>query len=182
MPANALPSTERSGRYFRVYKPDWDLAGLTDPAYSKSVGGRWNQKGEFGAVYLNATVAVAAAQARHQHVGRAIGLFDLRSDRRPALAEVDVPRSLVVDAASAQGLRAMHLPRTYPAQVSWKTCQRIARRAYTEGFAGVAARSNAEARIDYVVGEELAYFDSQPRLRVERAVPFEEWYPDPFPA
>ncbi len=76
----------------------------------------------------------------------------------------------------------MHLPRTYPAQVSWKTCQRIARRAYTEGFAGVAARSNAEARIDYVVGEELAYFDSQPRLRVERAVPFEEWYPDPFPA
>ncbi len=137
---------------------------------------------EFGALYLNKTVRLAAAQARHQHAGRAITLFDLQPHRLPVLATFDVPTIDVVDASSAEGLAALELQADYPVGVGWKTCQLIARRAYRESFAGVAARSAAEARVADVVGEELARFDSQPPLEPLELRPFENWYPDPYPS
>ncbi len=48
-----------------------------------SVAGAGSTPGEFGALYLNATVRVAAANARAQHSGRAIKLFDLLPEARP---------------------------------------------------------------------------------------------------
>jgi RES domain-containing protein len=174
-----LPTTTRGGSYFRVCKPDW--LDPADTSFSKTAGGRWNPPGEFGALYLNATIRVAAAQARQQHAGRAIGLFDLRPERRPSLATFDVHACVVVDAVTDGGIRALRLPPRYPAGVPWPPCQRIGRRAFRERHAGVAARSAAEARPGEWVGEELAYFDSQPRLRAIQVLDFQSWYPDARP-
>jgi RES domain-containing protein len=180
MADSALPTVNRSGRYFRVCKPEWVNGG--DMSFSKRVGGRWNPPGEFGALYLNATVRLAAAQARHQHEGRAIALFDLRPERRPMLASFDVPPVTVVDVVTAEAIRSLGLPATYPVDVAWEACRQIARAAYQRGLAGVAARSAAEARVNDVVGEELAYFDAQPALDALDGKAFAEWYPDPHPA
>ena len=180
MAGSALPTVNRSGPYFRVCKPEWIDCG--DMSFSKTVGGRWNPRGEFGALYLNATVRVAAAQARHQHEGRAIALFDLRPERRPILASFDVPAVIVVDVVSADAIRSLDLPSAYPVGVTWAPCQQIARTAYSSDIAGVAARSAAEARPNDVVGEELAYFDSQPALNELERTAFADWYPDPYPA
>lgn len=175
---SGLPTTERAGEYYRVCKPDW--IDPSDSSFAKQHGGRWNPPGEFGALYLNATRRLAAAQARHQHVGRAIGLFDLRPERRPELAVFDVPPVRVVDVVSAEGVRDLGLPSTYPIDADWATCQAIARRAYVESLAGVAARSAAEARPTSFVGEELAVFDRL-RLMAKAREPFGTWYPDPAP-
>jgi hypothetical protein len=172
-----LPTVEREGDYCRVCKPEWHDCG--DPSYSKAAGGRWNPPGEFGALYLNASRRVAAAQARHQHLGRAIGLFDLRPERRPELAWFSVPRIVVTDAVSNEGVRLLGLPDTYPIDVPWSVCQAIARRAYGE-LSGIAARSAAEARRSFIVGEELAVFDKL-RLRAAHRESFSTWYPDPIP-
>jgi RES domain-containing protein len=180
MAVSSLPRTTRGGHYVRVCKPEWHDSG--DWSYAKKIGGRWNPPGEFGALYLNATIRVAAAQARQQHVGRAIGLFDLLPDRRPQLATFDVPTSRVVDVVSARAVARLELSADYPIGVPWNVCREIARRAYRSGLAGIAARSNAESRPGDVVGEELAYFDSQPRLRELSRLAFADWYPDPYPA
>lgn len=172
-----LPTVEREGDYCRVCKPDW--LDCEDTSYAKTAGGRWNPKGDFGALYLNATREVAAAQARHQHVGRAIKLFDLRPERRPELAWFPVPRITVVDAVSDDGILALGLPATYPFDVPWSACQTIARRDYHER-GGVAARSAAEAQPGFIAGEELAVFDTL-RLNSTHREPFGTWYPDPIP-
>jgi hypothetical protein len=71
--------------------PEWVDCG--DMSFSK-IGGRWTPRGEFGALYLNATIRVAAAQARHQHEGR---------------ATFDVPTVTVVDVVDADPIRALRL-------------------------------------------------------------------------
>jgi len=176
-----LPTTQRQGRYFRVYSPEW-----TDPpnetTYNKKYGGRWNLPDVFGALYLNATIAVAAAQARHQHAGRAIKLFDLQPQSRPVLAAFDVLPMTIVDAVSAVGIKSLKLPTHFPYGVDWTRCQAIGIRAHRAALSGVAARSNAEATLDRFVGEELVSFDSQPMPAMTRfGIPFAEWYPDPIP-
>ena len=66
-------SVSRGGPYDRVAAPEW--IDPADTAYSKQRGGRWNPVGELGALYLNATIQVAAANARAQHARRAIKLL-----------------------------------------------------------------------------------------------------------
>jgi RES domain-containing protein len=172
-------TTERVGAFFRVCKPEW--ADCADVSYSKMQGGRWNPPGEFGALYLNATIAGAGAQARHQHVGRAIGLFDLRPCRRPELASFDVPKAAVIDAATKAGIAALGLPRDAPIGVLHEDCWPSSRVAYNRGLAGVACLSAAEARTGSFVGEQLAYFDSQTPLVVKTRQSFADWYPDQIP-
>jgi RES domain-containing protein len=175
---NTLPITARSGTYSRVCKPDW--VDCADSSFAKAHGGRWNPPGEFGALYLNQTRSVAAANAREQHAGRAIGLFDLRPERRPDLAEFSVPDLTVVDAVSPDGIAGLALPAEYPIGVGWAPCQFIARAAYGASLAGIASRSAAEARVTGVVGEELAVFDTHALVPIGR-LPFAQWYPDPAP-
>ncbi|MGH7757094.1 MAG: RES domain-containing protein, partial [Vulcanimicrobiaceae bacterium] len=123
-----LPIT-RGGTYFRVFKPDWgDPLDMTKP---KAAGGRWNAPGAFGALYLTATLAVAAANARAQHRNRAVGIFDLTPARRPSLLRVHVPRSQLLDVVNPHGVRALNLPANYPFGVTYDRCRPIGKRAYS---------------------------------------------------
>ena len=171
---------KRGGKYYRVFKPEW--SDPLDPAFAKRHGGRWTPRGEFGAVYLNASIDVAAANARCSHARRAVGLFDLRPDRRPWLMEVDVPTRHVVDVVTPSGIAAAGLPKTYPLGASHSTCWPIARRAYADmDEAGIASLSNAECTPLHCVGEELAWFDrSQPVTEIAKR-DFASWYPGPIP-
>jgi RES domain-containing protein len=183
----------RGGTHYRVIGPDWTVT--LDTSYSKFYGGRWNPQSAFGALYLNATIAVAAANARHQHAGRAIQLFDLRPDARPHLVDIDVTSVDVLDVVTNGGLSAIGFPINYPYGVPRNRCQPIGASAYAARIAGVACRSTAECTPTTWVGEELALFDtfvdggsgaSAPPggvvvtiLGTPRA--FDKWYPDPFP-
>ena len=169
----------RGGTYYRVAAPQW--IDPADTAYSRQRGGRWNPALEFGALYLNATVEIAAANARAQHAGRAVKLFDLLPEARPELVTFEVPKVEVVDACSKDGVAALGFAENFPYEVNWAPCQAIAREAQAAGLSGVAARSSAEVTATSSVGEELALFE-----RVELGAPqarrrFNEWYPDPIP-
>ncbi len=176
---SAKRTVERGERYFRVVAPDW-----VDPAsteYSKQRGGRWNPAGEFGALYLNATIEVAAANARAQHAGRAIKLFDLLPQARPEVVVFDVPMIKVLDACTAAGIAALGFAENFPFGVGWPSCQAIAREAHTAKLAGVASRSNAEATATRFSGEELAVFEEVSAGAPQTRLTFLEWYPDPIP-
>src|SRR5665213_2191786 len=176
-----MKSVSREGAYYRVYKPDWD--DPLDTSFAKARGGRWNPPDEFGVLYLNFSLDAAAANARAAHAGRAIGLFDLKPDRRPRLLQVRVPRSSVLDVVTVAGISALRLPKTYPFSIARARCWPIARRAYADvKLGGIACRSAAECTKTSWIGEELARFDRAPHL-VENGPrqSFADWYPDPHP-
>jgi len=177
-----LPTATRGGPYYRVYNPAW-IDPPDNTSHSKGAGGRWNPQGAFGALYLNATVLVAAAQARFQHKDRAIKLFDLQPHARPMLATFDVDETVVVDAVDPAAVRALRLPVSFPFGVDHEPCRKIAQRANAAGIAGVATRSNAEATRTTTVGEELALFDTHPLPKqIGQGVAFADWYPAPIPS
>ncbi len=170
----------RGGHYHRVYKPDWQDPLDTQP--DRERGGRWNAPRSFGLLYLNATLVVAAANARTHHAGRAIGLFDLKPERRPHLLTLDVPRSLQLDVVTSEGLSALGLPGTYPWRVAHSRCRPIGKLAYKEQrLGGIASRSAAECSPTEWLGEELAWFDRSPALAVIATQSFAAWYPDVQP-
>jgi RES domain-containing protein len=173
-----MKHVERGGLHFRVCDPSW--ADPLDTAFSKHHGGRWNAPGSFGVLYLNATVAVAAGNARRAYEGEIATLFDLLPEQRPDLQLVTVSPMRVVDATTDAGLRSLRLPASYPAGATWDACRRIGARAYTAEENGIACRSaNATERTNEIVeGEELVVFDTALGFvsRAER-VPFVQWYP-----
>ena len=169
----------RGGSYYRVVAPNWH--DPADTSYAKEHGGRWNPVGEFGALYLCASVQVAAANARAQHAGRAIKLFDLLPAARPELVTFEVPMADVVDACTPPGIAALGFAESFPYGVAWPACQAISREAHAVALAGVAARSNAEATATVSVGEELAFFEEAAAIAVPERRRFREWYPDPIP-
>ena len=172
-----MRTVKRAGQCYRVCDPAW--RDPLETTYSKRNGGRWNVAGSFGALYLNATIEVAAANARRNFEGEIATLYDLLPDQRPDLVVVAVSNGSFVDVVSADGLRALRLPKSYPVGVSHERCRRIAARAYdVPSIDGVACRSNAEATTETVVGEELAVFDRSLRIvRRRRRLPFSRWYP-----
>jgi RES domain-containing protein len=87
----------RGGTYLRVCDPTW--ADPLDVTYSQLQGGRWNPKSEFGALYLCATVTVAAANACKTYEGEVATLFDLRPEMQPDLVVVSVLLANFVDFA-----------------------------------------------------------------------------------
>lgn len=176
-----LREVRGTGTYYRIFKSGW--RDPLDPSFSLARGGRWNPPGAFGAVYLCATIEVAAANARAQHAGRAIGLFDLQPSRRPSLLQVHVPDGAVLDVVTDAGVRAAGLPLQYPSGVGHERCRAIGREAYAQPtLNGIACRSAAEAKLGHWIGEELAWFDRAAALHENgprRA--FAHWYPHPFP-
>jgi len=169
----------RHGVYYRVCDalPAWPNS--LDTTFSKRIGGRWNPPEAFGVLYLNATIAVAAANARKNYESEIATLYDLRPERRPHLQLVEVSPFRFIDVVTRQGVRALRLPAAFPYGVPWPPCQRIGLRAYAiRSERGIACRSNADVTPTSNVGEELAIFDRalQSVLRGIR-VPFAEWYP-----
>jgi hypothetical protein len=174
----------RSGLYLRVCDPEW--TDCTDTSYSKTVGGRWNERGRFGVLYLCRDLTVAAANARKNFEGEIHSLYDLKPEFRPVLMEFSLGRSpgrRFIDAVSTAGLAALGLPASYPrtehgAMVPRARCRTVGARAYAAGEAGIACRSAAEAARAAWIGEELALFDRASGQAVpgnRRA--FADWYP-----
>lgn len=169
----------RGGVYYRVCDPSW--RDPADTSFSWRHGGRWNPPGEFGALYLNADIAVAAANARRSLAnvfGNAVTLTDIRPERRPDLALFTIASAPFVDALTPNGIDALGLPAAYPLGCDHDDCRTIARVLYAAGEAGIAARSGA--RPD---GEELAVFDSHLTLAKRKRggrQKFADWYPGLF--
>jgi len=167
---------ERSGAYARICDPAW--ADPLDTSYAAKYGGRWNAAGSFGVLYTNATIAVAAANARRNFEREIATVFDLRPEFRPDLQYVEVRAAPFVDAVTDAGVRALRLPRTFPFRVAHAPCQRIGARSHARRDNGIASRSSAEATPTTVVGEELAVFDIAIGLVTRRErVRFDRWYP-----
>lgn len=150
----------RGGTYYRVCDPSWK--DPADTTFSKRYGGRWNVAGAFGALYLCATIDVAAANARRsiaRAFGDAVTFSDLRREQRPQLQAFLVGETAFVDAVSGDAQTAQ--------------CQAIAQALYAKDEAGVAARSAIAP------GEELAVFDTHLAVvqRKRGRQSFERWYP-----
>ena len=174
-----MSHVHRGGVYFRVCDPDWTDCG--DTSHNLRVGGRWSLRGRFGALYLNATLEVAAANARVNFAGEMHLLHDLRPEFRPDLQSFRVPAAEYLDAVTPEGVRELGLPAGYPERTGWRRCQAIGLAAYEAGEPGLACRSAAEAAAGQWVGEELALFDrpgTGTGARAGRRVKFGRWYPE----
>ena len=146
-----------------------------DTSFSKAHGGRWNPPREFGVLYLCGTVLVAAANARKTYESEIATLFDLLPEVRPDLQYVEVKLTSLVDVFTNAGVRAIHLPSSYPRNISWKRCQHIARQLYEKRERGIVYRSAATLP---PIGEELAIFDrSLTLVKRTKRLHFAEWYP-----
>lgn len=133
----------------------------------------------FGVLHLNATITVAAANARKNYESEIATLYDLRPEQRPDLQLGHVSPYRFVDVVTERGVGALNLPSCFPYGVPWSRCQQIGRRAYAmKAEHGIACRSNADVTPTANIGEELAIFD-RAVSGVSRGlrVTFAEWYP-----
>jgi RES domain-containing protein len=166
---------QRGGVYWRVIAPDWD--DPRDTSYSKARGGRWNPPASFGVLYLNATLAVAAANARSYFRPDGILWEDLLPEALPDVVEFAVPNGPTVDVVTDDGVAASGFPPDYPFGVSRARCQPVGRAVYQADERGIACRSAAECDgPGSWVGEELALFDRGGLPDAGRRLRFEEWY------
>lgn len=169
-----MKHVRRGGEYLRVCNGAW--RDPSDTTYARAKGGRWNPRGEFGALYLNANVETARANAlRHIRdlFGSSVTIYDLLPSARPALQVYAVKDRAFVDAVTSVGIAALHLPKNFPHNLRHKPCQDAARRAYAAREAGVASRSAV-----FDAGEELAIFDTfvmRIATKGERRA-FDAWY------
>jgi len=112
--------------------------------------------------------------------GEIATLFDLVPAMRPHLQIVRVAPVRVVDAVTAEGLRALTLPQRYPRGVGIERTQSIGSRAYEANALGIACRTaDATRRTTIVIeGEELAVFDiALDRVSAQKPLSFADWYP-----
>jgi RES domain-containing protein len=169
----------RGGAYYRVAKRSWK--NPADTNYSKSFGGRWNEPDRpgrpgFGALYLNATVAVARHNANLQvrrELGATITIDDLAPEAQPDLQHFEIAKADFVDAATAAGIALLGLSASYPTDVPHPPCQGIAAAAYADGENGIVPLSALDP-----VSEELVIFDfAVLRLATPtKRVTFADWY------
>ena len=166
-------TARRGGAYNRLAEVAW--ADPLDISFARDRGGRWNEPGSYGALYLNRSVELARAQARHKLAGQPYGIEDLDESEQHDLVEVDVPRGDHLDCVTDAGLQAVGLPVTYPRAVGHAECRPVGAAARAAGRPGVACRSaapGAPAR-----DEELAVFDTAAAgvvMTGRRA--FADWY------
>ncbi len=167
----------RGEAYYRVCDPSW--LDPSDTSFSKASGGRWNPPDRpgrpgFGALYLNATIDAARANARrHALVSFGVMIDDLDDDHRPDLQRYEIIVSDFVDAATPEAVAALGLAPSYPATIPHPPCQGIAEDAYAQNEHGIVPLSATSAD-----EEELVIFDrSVAGLAVKTSrAHFANWY------
>jgi hypothetical protein len=150
-----LKRVRRGGAYYRICGPDWEHAD--DTSYAKGAGGRWNPRGEFGALYLNAGIEAAFANARRfieSRFGATATPEDVEPAFLPQLQEFSVASARFVDAVSLEGRTLLGLS-DYAPGAGHEACLAVARSAYADGERGIASLSAVAP--DH---EELAIFDT----------------------
>lgn len=154
-----LPHVKRGGTYYRGLGPMSAWSGTPDDtSYSKNSGGRWNPRGEFGALYLGASVEVAYANGLKilaEMLAPATTPDDVDAPSIIEAQEFTIVESQSVDAVTDQGRAALKLTRDSAKGTGYDRTQAIAREAYANDENGIACVSAVEAN-----GEELAIFDS----------------------
>jgi len=161
----------RGGRYFRVVEPDW--IDPLDGSFARDRGGRWNARGSFAVVYLDRTIAAAAAYVRHKHRGKPWQVEHL--DPGPDLVETDVPEGDFVDIVTGAGIGAAGLPEIYPDGADWAMCAPIGQQAFDAGHPGIACRSASWSAP--AGAEELAWFQRDgANLPLVARRAFEDWF------
>lgn len=140
---------------------------------------RWNRADRlgspgFGALYLNASLDVARANARrHAQESFGVSIDDLVDERLPDLQHYEVVSADFVDAVTPCAIAALGLPLAYPAAIARAACQEIAEVAYAQSEHGIAPLSAV-----LPADEELVVFDrdvTSLTRKGERA-PFTRWY------
>jgi hypothetical protein len=167
--------TERqaAGTFLRVADSSWE--DPFDGSFSMRRGQRWNAKGSFPVVYLNANEAAAQANAvRLLERLAAVGVEaeDLEDAELPVILECAMPPRVVLDVLSDEGCLDAGLGTTYPLGpdgqlVGHERCQPIGQSAWDAGLDGIACRS---AALPGPEGEELAWLD-RPGKRLAPAGP-----------
>lgn len=168
-------TVERKGTYLRVANPQWRHP--LDGNFSKTRGGRWNAANSFPVVYLCADIAVAKANVVRKLEGRPYGVEDLNPREAPVLVHTTVATNKFIDVLTDDGCRAAGLLATYPTddegqEIAWPTCQPIGQRAWDEAYMGIVCRSTPTRG----VGEELAWYQRDQVLQVDRVLDFERWF------
>jgi RES domain-containing protein len=164
----------RAGQYYRICGAEWGSAD--DTSYSKAHGGRWNPKGEFGALYLNRTLNAAHANARRwiaENLGPTIKPEDVAPAYQPHVQRFRVKASNFVDAVTKEGRKALNLLPAASGAADHRRCHAIARKAYANKVPGVACICAAINK-----GEELAIFDTHAQTLAKTIgdrVPFAAW-------
>jgi len=171
-------TARRGGAYNRLAEPAW--SDPLDIGFARERGGRWNAPGSYGTLYLNGSLAVARAQARHKLAGQPYGVEDLDESEQHDLVAVDVPDGDYLDCVTDAGLRAAGLPASYPLRpdggaVEHPQCRPVGAAARDAGRPGVACRSAAAGAP--AGDEELAVFDTAAAgVVMTGRVPFAAWY------
>jgi RES domain-containing protein len=171
----------RGGPYYRVVDPTWQ--DPSDTSYSRRAGGRWNEPDRpgrpgFGALYLNATLEVARANAaRHiaSQFGPSITFDDFAAGALPQLQYYDIVETDFVDAVSSIAINGLGLAASYPREIPHPPCQGIAAAAYANDEHGIAVLS-AVGRTP--TDEELVVFDRDVHAIAGKGqrVDFSDWY------
>jgi RES domain len=171
-------TARRGGAYNRLAEPAW--ADPLDIDYARERGGRWNAPGSYGTLYLNQTVELARAQARHKLAGQPYGIEDLDESEQHDLVDVEVPEGDHLDCVTDAGLEAVGLPAGYPLHrdgrpVGHAECHPIGAAARHAGRPGVACRSAAPGAP--TGAEELAVFDTAaPAVVMTGRRAFADWF------
>jgi hypothetical protein len=146
-----------------VADPSW--TDPLDPSFAGERGGRWNPPGSFPTLYLNGDPPTALRQIRRMLRGTPVRTDDLDEDAF-VLVAATLPRSqTVADGVTEEGLRALHLPATYPltadgSPVEAEACRPVGVALRDLGLRGVWCRSSAPVVGEEIAGEgrELAWF------------------------
>jgi hypothetical protein len=166
------------GEYNRLAEPAW--SDPLDISFSRAAGGRWNQPGSYGVLYLNLGVTVARAQADDRLAGLPYGVEDLDESEQHDLVDVQVRDDEYLDCVTDNGLDVVGLPRSYPrhpdgSAVGHHECWPVGAAARAGGRAGVACRSAVGGAPDDA--EELAVFDTHAgSVRQTGRRSFADWY------
>lgn len=171
-------TVRRGGAYNRLAEPHW--ANPLDTTFSEQHGGRWNEPGAYGVLYLNAGERVARLQVEHRLAGQPYDVEDLDPAEQHDLVSVDVRETDALDLVGNDGLRAVGLPVGYPFDadgrpVTHVQCHPVGRAAYDALLAAIACRSAATGAAP--TDEELAVFDRDAGIVTQTGRrPFAEWY------